>query len=159
MKGFFRFLPLILVSLSSWSVAAQDWVHTGTNLSNQVVRVAAADFKPVGGDPQTTAQKAVFDATLFGDLNSAGIFDMVSKSMAPQAMPGTPQEIVLSQWSAAPANAKFPAPESPKPIPGLVTAWKLSPAVRSSDLAPERYLDGQTVVGISCLPAYRLATP
>jgi hypothetical protein len=61
--------------------------------------------------------------------------------------------------AAAPANAKFPAPESPEPIPGLVTAWELSPAVRSSDLAPERYLDGQTVVGISCLPAYRLATP
>ena len=112
MKGFFRFLPLILVSLASWSApkaAAQDWVHTGTNLSNQVVRIAAADFKPVGGDPQTTALKAVFDATLYSDLNSAGIFDLVSKSMAPQAMPGTPQEIVLSQWAAAPASASMVA--------------------------------------------------
>jgi TolB protein len=112
MKGFFRFSPLILVLLASWSAsiaAAQDWVHTGTNLGNQVVRVAAADFKPVGGDPQTTALKAVFDATLYSDLGNAGIFDLVSKSMAPQAMPGTPQEIVLSQWAAAPANAEMVA--------------------------------------------------
>jgi TolB protein len=112
MKGFFRFLPLILALLAGWStpiVAAQDWVHTGTNLGNQVVRVAAADFKPVGGDPQTTALKAVFDATLYSDLGNAGIFDLVSKSMAPQAMPGTPQEMVLTQWSAAPANAEMVA--------------------------------------------------
>ncbi len=34
---------------------------------------------------------------------------MVSKSMAPQATPGSPQEINLSQWSAAPANAAMVA--------------------------------------------------
>ncbi len=112
MKGIIRFLPLFLVSLAYWSspaLAAQDWVHTGTNLSNPTIRIAAADFKPVGGDPQTPALKAVFDATLFNDLGNAGIFDLVSKSLAPQAMPGSPQEMVLSQWSAAPANAAMVA--------------------------------------------------
>ena len=84
-------------------------MHTGTNLSNPIVRIAAADFKPVGGDPQTPALKAVFDATLYSDLGNAGIFDLVSKSLAPQAMPGSPQEIVLSQWSAAPSNAAMVA--------------------------------------------------
>ncbi len=34
---------------------------------------------------------------------------MVSKSMAPQATPGSPQEINLAQWSAAPANAAMVA--------------------------------------------------
>ena len=34
---------------------------------------------------------------------------MVSKSMAPQATPGSPQEINLPQWSAAPANAAMVA--------------------------------------------------
>jgi hypothetical protein len=48
--------------------------------------------------------------------------------------------------SAAPANAEFPAPESLEAIPGLITAWELSPAVRPSDLAPERYLDGRAAV-------------
>jgi len=108
MKSFLRLLPVILlcqICLPAPSLAAQDWVHTGTNLGNQVIRLAAADFKPVGSDPQTTALKAVFDATLYSDLGNAGIFDLVSKSMAPQSMPGSPQEIVLSQWAAPPASA------------------------------------------------------
>src|SRR5512146_2190825 len=101
MKRLLWILPAAVLCLLYWrapSLAAQDWVHTGTNLSNPIIRLAAADFKPVGSDPQTTALKAAFDATLFNDLGNAGIFDMVSKSMAPQSMPGSPQEIVLSQW-------------------------------------------------------------
>ncbi|HZP07341.1 MAG TPA: Tol-Pal system beta propeller repeat protein TolB [Terracidiphilus sp.] len=112
MKAIFRFLPLYLFSLVLFSrlpLQAQDWVKIGTNLGNTTVRLAAADFKPVGGDPQTTPLKAIFDSTLYKDLNNAGIFQMVSKSLAPQAMPGSPQEMVLSQWSAAPASAAMVA--------------------------------------------------
>ena len=78
-------------------------------MGNTKIRIAAADFKPGGGDPQTPALKAVFDATLYNDLGSAGIFDLVSKSLAPQSMPGSPQEISLQQWSAAPASASMVA--------------------------------------------------
>jgi TolB protein len=112
MKGVLRSLSIFLFSLACWNapaLAAQDWVHIGTNLSNPTIRIAAADFKPVGNDPQTPALKAVFDSTLYSDLGNAGIFDLISKSLAPQAMPGSPQEIVLSQWSAAPANAAMVA--------------------------------------------------
>ena len=107
MKATFRVLPLFLLSVAYFlapQLTAQDWVHTGTNLGNQRIRLAAADFKPVGNDPQTPALKTIFDSTLFNDLQNAGIFDMVSKSLAPQAMPGSPQEIVLAQWSAPPAK-------------------------------------------------------
>ena len=113
MNRFVRTLPLFLLGLIAWSAAtavqAQDWVRTGTNMGNQRIRLAAADFKPVGGDAQMAALKAVFDATLANDLARAGIFDMVSKSIAPQAMPGSPQEIVLSQWASLPANASMVA--------------------------------------------------
>jgi TolB protein len=112
MKAFRRLLPfslLVLVFCFAPELTAQDWVHTGTNLGNARIRLAAADFKPVGSDPQTPALKAAFDATLYGDLANAGIFDMVSKSMAPQALPGSPQEISLPQWSAAPADAAMVA--------------------------------------------------
>jgi len=112
MKAILRCLPLSLLCLALFqapSTPAQDWVHTGTNLSNAAIRLAVADFKPVGADPQTPALKTVFDATLYNDLNNAGIFAMVSKSLAPQAMPGSPQEMVLSQWSAAPADAAMVA--------------------------------------------------
>lgn len=111
MKAIFRFLPLFLLfvaTLSAPSLQAQDWVHTGTGLGANI-RLAAADFKPVGADPQTVPLKAIFDSTLYGDLNNAGIFDMVSKSLAPQAVPGSQQEIVLTQWAASPANAAMVA--------------------------------------------------
>jgi TolB protein len=100
---------LLLVSLAASQLAAQDWVHTGTNLGSDRIRIAAADFKPVGGDPQTPALKAAFDSTLYSDLGNAGIFDLVSKSMAPQSAPGSPQEINLGQWSGAPASAAMVA--------------------------------------------------
>jgi len=112
MKAFSRLLPIFIVSLGCFltsSLSAQDWVHTGTNLGNDRIRIAAADFKLVGNDPQTPALKAAFDATLYSDLSSAGIFDLVSKSLLPQATPGSPQEINLGQWSTAPANAAMVA--------------------------------------------------
>jgi TolB protein len=112
MKAFSRLSPLfasLLIGLAVTAASAQDWVHTGTKLGNDRIRLAAADFKPVGADPQTPALKAVFDATLYSDLANAGIFDLVSKSMAPQATPGSPQEINLGQWSAAPSNAAMVA--------------------------------------------------
>jgi TolB protein len=112
MKAHSRIYPLLVVVLACLAtnqLSAQDWVHTGTNLGNDRIRIAAADFKPVGYDPQTPVLKAAFDATLYSDLANAGIFDLVSKSMIPQATPGAPQEINLPQWSAAPANAAMVA--------------------------------------------------
>jgi len=98
---------LLLFSLVS--LHAQDWVRTGSGLSDQRIRIAVADFKPVGGDPQTPTLKTTFDAILFSDLTNAGVFDMVSKSMAPAVTPGSPSEISLPQWAAAPANASMVA--------------------------------------------------
>ena len=112
MKAFSRILFLAMLVLACFAASqlpAQDWIHTGTNLGNERIRLAAADFKPVGGDPQTPELKAAFDATLQSDLANAGIFDLVSKSLEPQLAPGSPQEINLEQWSAAPANAAMVA--------------------------------------------------
>ena len=82
----------ILVCLSGSVARSQDWVHTGTNLGADRIRIAAADFKPGSNDPQVPALKTVFDATLYSDLGNAGIFDLVSKSMEPQATPGRSEE-------------------------------------------------------------------
>src|ERR1700756_5419397 len=106
---FYSFTLLLFVSVICIPSGAQDWVRTGSNLGNARIRIAAADFKPLGTDPQTPSLKATFDSTLYSDLSNAGIFDVASKSFAPQATPGTPQEISLSQWSAAPTNAAMVA--------------------------------------------------
>jgi TolB protein len=105
----FPYLLIVLAALAAIPATAQDWIRTGSNLGNERIRLAAADFKPGSNDPQTPALKAAFDATLFNDLTNAGIFDLVSKSMAPPAMPGSPKEIDMAQWSAAPANATMVA--------------------------------------------------
>src|SRR6202020_114776 len=87
MKSTLRFgfpVLLLLASIVSLPSSAQDWVHTGSGLGNAPIRLAAADFKLVGADPQTSALKATFDSTLFNDLQNAGVFTMVSKSYTPQ---------------------------------------------------------------------------
>jgi TolB protein len=108
-SGIFSPALIVLATLAAMPTAAQDWIHTGSNLGNDRIRIAAADFKPSSSDPQTPALKAAFDSTLYSDLANAGIFDLVSKSLSPQANPGSPQEINLSQWSALPANATMVA--------------------------------------------------
>ncbi len=103
------FLMLAFLLLGQRTAAAQDWVRTGTNLGAQRIRLAAADFNPASSDPQTSTLKSTFDTTFYNDLSSAGIFDMVSKSMAPQATPANPQQMNLAQWTAPPANAAMVA--------------------------------------------------
>jgi TolB protein len=102
-------IACLFFATTTTTVFAQDWVKTGTNLGVDKIRLAAADFKPTSADPQTAILKSTFDATLFNDLSNAGIFDMVSKSIAPPVAPGSPQEINLSQWGADPANAAMVA--------------------------------------------------
>lgn len=100
---------LVFFVLALAAAHAQDWVHTGTNLGAQKIRLAAADFKMVGTDPALSNAQQTFNQVLYSDLTNAGIFDMVSKSLAPPVMPGSPQEINIAQWSAPPANAAMVA--------------------------------------------------
>jgi TolB protein len=87
-------------------MVAQDWIRTTIANGAEKIRIAAAPVKPLGGDPQL---KVTFDTTLQSDLAQAGIFDVVSKSMEPNATPGTPQEINLAQWGQQPTNAAMVA--------------------------------------------------
>ena len=100
-------LPLLL--LSSSTLRAQDTFHLETSSGATSIRLAAANFKPTAADANTTTFKNTFDTTLFADLSNAGIFDMVSKSLAPQTTPGAQSDINLSQWSTAPASAAMVA--------------------------------------------------
>jgi TolB protein len=137
------------ILLPALRLKAQDWVRTGTNLGNDRIRIAAADFKPASDDPQTPALKTAFDFTLYGDLAGAGIFDLVSKSLAPQAAPGLPSEIILDQWSSAPASAAMVAFGSLSVAKGrlIVYGWlddarnKQNPQVLAKQYNEEASLD------------------
>ena len=80
MKRFFTiFLPLFLMTSSF----AQDWIKTGTGLGVEKVRLAVPDFNASTQDAKNAELLKTFNETLWNDLDSAGIFDMVSKSFYP----------------------------------------------------------------------------
>jgi len=112
-SSLFRSLAVLLaVSLAAVVApvathAGQDQVYTGTNQGATSIRIAVTDFKPLDADPQSGTLKQVFDKTLFSDLQNAGIFDVVSKSMIPPGSPGAPSEMHAANYAAAPANAAF----------------------------------------------------
>jgi TolB protein len=100
-------LAAILVLFAPPAGGGQDTIFTGTNSGAATVRIAVADFKVLGSDPQSSAFRSTFDATLYADLATAGIFDIVSKSLMPPGTPGTPAEIQLPNYANAPASAAF----------------------------------------------------
>ena len=108
MRSLSSFLRCALLLVAApVALHAQDNVFTGTNTGADRVRIAAADFK--AGSPDATTLKRVFDTVLFSDLGNAGVFDLVSKSLQPQAQPGTPAELRLADWSGGATNASFVA--------------------------------------------------
>lgn len=98
-----------MVAAAAAAHAQDDWVRTGTNMGAQRIRIAAADFRASGADAQTAQLKTTFDTTLYADLRNAGIFDLVSKSMAPPLMPSSQADVQLSSWAAAPSSAEMVA--------------------------------------------------
>ena len=95
-------LFLLLATVPS---LAQDWIKTGTGLGMEKVRLAVPDFKPATADAKNADLLKVFNATLWNDLDNAGIFDMASKSFYPVAIPGNPTEVKFDGWNAPPVNA------------------------------------------------------
>jgi len=96
---------LLLTAAFTAPCLGQDWIKTGTGLGMEKVRLAVPDFKPSTADAQNAALLKVFNDTLWNDLDNAGIFDMVSKSFYPLALPGTPTDVQFASWSSLPPNA------------------------------------------------------
>ena len=99
------FFLLAAVLTASPCLGQQDWIKTGTGLGVDKVRLAVPDFKPSTSDTKNADLLKVFNDTLWNDLDNAGIFEMVSKSFYPLAVPGTPTDVQLGTWNAPPPNA------------------------------------------------------
>jgi TolB protein len=100
---------LLLLLAGTSALRAQEGFHTETSTGVSNIRIAVADFKPGSADPQADTLKRTFDTTLFTDLATAGIFDVVSKSLLPQSTPGAPAEMNVQQWAVAPTSAAMVA--------------------------------------------------
>ena len=97
-------ITTLAIFFAACEACAQSPFQIVTRSGAGSIRLAAANFKSGGGD---SAYQHTFDTVLFNDLQSAGIFDLVAKSLIPTATPGTPAEMNLGQWSAAPASAQM----------------------------------------------------
>lgn len=109
MSRFTRTVPLAVAALAlvcSAPLHAQEPLQIQTQSGANSIRLAASDIK---ASADSAAFTSTFNTVLYADLANAGIFDMVSKSLAPQATPGSQQEINLTQWSQAPASAAMVA--------------------------------------------------
>ena len=100
---------LVLLLTSIYSFAQQDWIRTGTGLGVERVKLAVPDFRPSNSDAKNAELLKAFNDTLWNDLDNAGIFDLVSKSFYPMAVPGQPSEVKFDAWSGAPVNASMMA--------------------------------------------------
>lgn len=99
----------LILLFAAGSCVAQDWIRTGTGLGVEKIRVAVPDFKPASTDSQTAPLNKTFNDVLWNDLDSAGIFDLVSKSFYPMGQFGAPADIRLDGWSSPPPNASMVA--------------------------------------------------
>ena len=84
---------------------AQDWIKSGTGLGVERIRIAVPEFKAANQDPRNSELLRTFNDTLWNDLTSAGIFDMVSKSFYPLGQVGAPGDVKFDAWGQAPVNA------------------------------------------------------
>ncbi len=86
---------------------SQDWFTTGINLGTPRIRLAVPDLPSRSGDSSAIKLTQEFNQVLWNDLDSAGIFDLVSKSMLTLKTPQDPGDIVTNDWTGPPASAKM----------------------------------------------------
>jgi TolB protein len=86
---------------------SQDWFSTGINLGAPRIRLAVSDFPSNSVDQQLVSLTQEFNQTLWNDLDNAGIFEMVSKSLYPLKAPQEPEEVVFNNWTDPPASAQM----------------------------------------------------
>ncbi len=98
-------VAVVVLCLAPAAFAFQGKITVELNMGQERPRLAVADFKLANLDPQSSPLNAVFNETLWFDLDNAGIFDMVAKSFYPLAMPAVPGDLRAAAWSNPPPNA------------------------------------------------------
>jgi TolB protein len=84
-----------------------DWIKIRVNLGAPSIRLAVAELAPKSVDQQLVSMTQIFNTTLRSDLDNAGIFELVSKTMMPERIPSEPPEVVFANWSDPPASAQM----------------------------------------------------
>lgn len=118
------FAALVLLA-STPSVTAAPQIQAIINRGNAAIRIAVANFPAQSSDPALGGLTNEFNQVLWNDLDNAGIFQMVSKSMYPVKTPSDPGGVVFDQWTNPPVSTQFLAFGNTAVINGnlVVTAY------------------------------------
>ena len=105
--------------------AQQNWIETGINRGNPMIRMAVANFPAQSNESNLGNLTNEFNQVLWNDLDNAGIFEMVSRSFYPAKTPSDPGGVVYDQWTNPPVSAQFLAFGNSADINGnlVVTAY------------------------------------
>jgi len=108
----FKLVILLFVAVPGFfiarkSVRSQDWFSTGINLGAPRIRLAVSEFPPQSVDQELNRLTREFNSVLQGDLENAGTFDMVSKSLHPLKALVEPSDVDFKAWSEPPAEAQM----------------------------------------------------
>lgn len=115
--------PVILSFFQGAKAAPQ--IQAIINRGNAAIRIAVANFPAQSSDPNLGNLTGEFNKVLWDDLDNAGIFQMISKSMYPVKTPSDPGSVVFDQWTNPPASTQFLAFGNTAVINGnlVVTAY------------------------------------
>src|SRR5215472_6974318 len=86
-------LVLVVLCFVPAAFAFQGKITVELNMGQERPRLAVPDFRAANTDPQTSPLNFVFNQTLWYDLDNAGVFDIVAKSISPLSVPGSPVEL------------------------------------------------------------------
>jgi TolB protein len=115
----------LLLGAGLYRAQDQQGIEIEINRGQPAVRIAVADMPAMSTDPALVSLTQEFNQVLWNDLDNAGIFQMVSKSMYPAKTPSDPGGVVFNQWTDPPASAQMLAFGKVEEINGnlVVTAY------------------------------------
>lgn len=86
---------------------AQGQIQTGINRGNPIIRIAVPAFPAQSNDPNLASLTNEFNQVLWNDLENAGIFQMVSKSLYPLKTPSNPGQVTFADWTNSPVATQY----------------------------------------------------
>ncbi len=101
------FLCTMAASVVQPARAQQNWIETGINRGQPMIRIAVATFPAQSSQENLGSLTNEFNQVLWSDLENAGIFEMVSKSFYPEKTPSDPGGVDFDAWTKPPVSAQF----------------------------------------------------
>jgi TolB protein len=100
-------LAMAVLSLVPSRSTHGQQITTGISRGAPSIRIAVTGFPAQSSDSNLGQLTTEFNSVLWNDLDTAGIFDLVSRSYYPVKVPISPGDVVPDQWSNPPVSTQM----------------------------------------------------